>query len=129
MTKNKSNITDEPGWQSIREKWTVTLATGIVITAFCVVITILLYSIYQNNPTLIDKILMVFNAISMAVLGYLFGYVPTKASEENIRKDRETIEQEKSELKNAILDYRETIESKEKTIKDYEKIIALYETK
>jgi len=129
VVNSKGNKKSEFYWQTIREKWTVTLAMAIIIVALIVVITILLYSLYQNDATLVDKILVIFNAITMAVLGYLFGYVPTKASEENVKREREITEEQIGALKKAINNYEQILEKNEKKIKEYEIITALYEAK
>lgn len=95
--------------------------------AFTVVIVILIYVISQNNYTLIDKILTLFSAFIMAVLGYLFGYVPAKASEESAKKDKEKIEKQITNLNQVVDEFRVLVDSKEKTIKEYEGIISLFE--
>ena len=115
-------------WESIREKWTVITAIIIMAVAFTVVIVILIYVIYKNDYTLLDKILTLFSAFIMAVLGYLFGYVPTKASEEAAKKDKEQIEKQMNNLNQAVDEFRVLLDSKEKTIKEYEGIISLFES-
>ena len=115
-------------WQSIREKWTVTSAIVILMVSFFVVIAIFVYVIYLHNEPLIDKILTIFNAFIMAILGYLFGYVPAKTSEESVKKDKNAIERQTITLNQTIDKYRNAVESKDRIIKDYETIIALYES-
>jgi type VI protein secretion system component VasK len=125
--KTNGRTTSALSWQSIREKLTVYLAIGIIVVALAVVVFILTYSVYQNNPTLTDKVLTIFSAITMAVLGYLFGYVPTKASEESMKKDRDATEKRIKSLKKAVNEFRTLLADKDKTIKDYEDIMNLLE--
>ena len=127
MSETNINDRNEIIWQSIREKWTVKLAMGIIVVVLAVVIIILGYSVYQDDATLVDKILTIFNAITMAILGYLFGYVPAKSSEESIQEDRKALVEQYKELEQVITDYETTIEIQEEAIKEYELIIAMYE--
>ena len=114
-------------WNSIREKWTVTSAIIVLMVSFFIISAIFVWVTVQNNITLIEKFITVFNAFVMAVLGYLFGYVPTKTSEESIKKDRSQIEEQVESLNKAIDKYRDVLNRKNEIIKDYETIIALYE--
>ena len=115
-------------WQSIREKWTVTYAIVILMVSFFVIVSIFLYVVLQNNASLTDKILTIFNSFIMAVLGYLFGYVPSKASELSAKRDKESTEEQFMELNQAFDENRDILEKKERIIKRYETVIALLES-
>jgi len=76
--------------------------------------------------TVMDKLSATFNAFIMAMLGYLFGYVPTKSSEEAIKGDKEVTEEKLGKIEMALDEYKEILTSKDKIIKDYEEMINLY---
>lgn len=121
MNNNEQNVP----W---REKVTVNAARMLLYISFIFVIIMFLYTIYVNNVTMGDKILSMLNAFIMAVLGYLFGYVPTKASEESIKKEKEVVGYQLGEIEDAVADYKKVIAIKERKLKIYENMISLYET-
>ena len=102
----------EPKWASLREKWTVMTGVSVLVACFIIIIVAAIFGQF----IMVDKISTTFNAFIMAVLGYLFGYLPTKSSEESIRRDKE-ITDEKLGIMESVRDgYEKQIESMNKTI-------------
>jgi tetrahydromethanopterin S-methyltransferase subunit B len=121
--QNKLKCIDSK-WPSLREKWTVIAAVSILVACFFIIAVVALF----GQSILVDKLITAFNAFIMAVLGYLFGYVPTKSSEESIKIDKEITDEKLGKIESALDEYKEILSSKDKIIKDYEKIVALYNT-
>ena len=111
-------------WASLREKWTMTVGVLALVVFFLIIIV----ATISGQLNLMNEYSTTFNAFIMAVLGYLFGYVPAKSSEEFIKGDKEVIEEKLGKVEMALDEYIDILTSKEIIIKDYEKIVELYET-
>ena len=114
----------EPKWTSLREKWTVIAGVSILVACFLIIGVVAILGQF----TMVDKLITSFNAFIMAVLGYLFGYVPTKSSEESTKRDKEVTDDKLGKMERVLDEYKGLIASKDKTIQEYETIVALYKT-
>ncbi len=112
----------DPTWASLREKWTVITGVLVLLVFFLIIIVAAIYGQF----TVMDKLSATFNAFIMAMLGYLFGYVPTKSSEEAIKEDKKITENKLGKIEMALDEYKAILTSKDKIIKDYEEMINLY---
>lgn len=113
----------EPKWTSLREKWTVIAGVSILVACFLIIGVVAILGQF----TMVDKLITSFNAFIMAVLGYLFGYVPAKSSEESTKRDKEVTDEKLGKMESALDEYKKILSNKDKTIKDYEKIVGLYD--
>ena len=115
----------ERGWTSPREMLTVKWAIIILVLSVIIVGALFIYTVLDNNATMVDKLMALFNAVIMATLGYLFGYVPAKSSEESARQEKKVMEGRFERMDVAIDKYKKALKEKDDTIKDYETLLDL----
>lgn len=113
------------GWESPREMLTVKWAIIILVLAVIIVSALFMYTVMDNNTTMVDKIVALFNAVIMATLGYLFGYVPAKSSAESAVREKQMFMDKFESMDSAIDKYKKALKEKDDTIKDYETLMAL----
>ena len=109
---------DELNWESVREKWTVVSA----IVFLAIIFSIILVATITKQPitsTLSEN----FNPILMAVLGYLFAYVPTKSSENDAKKGIDSKDDTIAEMSKEIRIIKSENEQNKSIIRNYELVV------
>ena len=111
IKKINNKIDEIPRWDSIREMWTVKSAVYILIL---IVIAILINTIiFSKNSESFEAI---FSNIILAILGYLFGYVPTKSNLDKVEEEKKFLKQVDAEKDGIITDYIEAVNKNKKVL-------------
>jgi len=91
-------MAETSNWESMREKWTVISAIVFLAIIFLIILSVTV----SGSTVTADSLSKAFNPVLMAVLGYLFAYVPTKASESSAKKEVKAADEQMSEMAKAI---------------------------
>jgi len=112
--------TTTTNWESMRERWTVISAIVFLAIIFLIILVVTI----GGAPTITESLSKSFNPILMAILGYLFAYVPTKASESSAKKDVKTADKQIEEMAKAIEAYRAETAKNRDIIQKYALVVS-----
>lgn len=91
LDKRLKAVESVGGWGSLSEKYIITS----VLILMSVSLVIIIYMVYNNKITNAES----FFVLLTTLLGYLFGYLPTKEQEKKAIKELELIETDFKEYK------------------------------
>lgn len=105
-------------WDSVREKWTVQCAIGLLI----VFVVAIIGAIFLLQDGTAEALTQALGGILLAILGYLFGYVPTKSSLESEKLAKDELNDRVKLLDAAVENYRIVGQIRSSALEQYQNL-------